>query len=959
MAFAPIVVILALVSLVDAIRRPTMRRLALRNVSRRRSEAALVMLGSLLGTAIITAAFIVGDTLGASFRDQARTQLGPTDEVVRSVGLDKNAAVIAALTANPVPGTDGVLEMVRAGVSVATTGPDRRAEPFAGITEVDFDAARAFGGDQGATGMADAGPTPTGNELVMTKNLARELGLDEPGATVTVFGFANRVDMKVRQIVPNVGIAGFGGQGFFRDRSVLVPEGTIAKLIAGGSGAAAQPPASLVLVSNDGGVYSGAKTSETVAKALTERVAGLPGVEVVEAKQNLLDEGDAISAQFTQLFSGIGSFSVIAGILLLVNIFVMLADERKSELGMLRAVGLKRNQLVRTFGMEGAVYSIVSAFLGVIAGIGVGRLVAVLAAAVFNRGGGGGINLRFALESQSLTTGFFVGATISMLTVWGTSIRLGRLNVIRAIRDIAEAPASRRRRMRSYIFASLGVLLGLSLLQGALKNDDWFGALAGVPIASTSAIVLLQAFMPRRLAVGIGCGIALVWDIVAFTLFPDAFTGTSFGAFVVQGVILVGSATAIAATNDDIAIWMVSKLGVSKRTLAARLGFAYPLARVFRTSMLLGMYAIVVFTLTFISVFSSLFAAQAPQFAKDTSAGYDILVDSNYSNPVPASELTKHPQVVAETTLDQAFPKWTTETTTKPESWQITGFDESLLARGVPKLNDRLERFGKDDRKVWEAVMTDPTLVILSDFFLQRGGPPESRLEVGDEIKAYDNVSGRVATLTIAGKVDSDFIFSGPMVGKQFLGSFATSVTPSRHYVAVKPGADPEVVADQLTGELIGYGVDAATFSEFIGEALQQQQGFMALMRGYLGLGLVIGIAGLGVVMVRAVRERRRQIGMLRAMGFQSRLVRQAFLIEAAFLAVQGVVMGTVLALVTSYNMLTNSDFFGESSITFEIPTMSIIVVSAVALVASLAAASFPAGQASKIKPAVALRIAD
>src|SRR5205807_4350451 len=42
-------------------------------------------------------------------------------------------------------------------------------------------------------------------------------------------------------------------------------------------------------------------------------------------------------------------FSVLAGVLLLVNIFVMLAQERKTELGMLQAIGLRRNRLVGSF----------------------------------------------------------------------------------------------------------------------------------------------------------------------------------------------------------------------------------------------------------------------------------------------------------------------------------------------------------------------------------------------------------------------------------------------------------------------------------------------------------------------------------------------------------------------------------------------------------------------------------
>src|SRR3954451_13622894 len=92
------------VAVFDAVRRPTLRRLALRHVGRRRAEALLVVAGSLLGTAIITASFIVGDSLGASVRDSARTQLGPIDEVVATnqpADLDR---VAAAVRGNGLPG---------------------------------------------------------------------------------------------------------------------------------------------------------------------------------------------------------------------------------------------------------------------------------------------------------------------------------------------------------------------------------------------------------------------------------------------------------------------------------------------------------------------------------------------------------------------------------------------------------------------------------------------------------------------------------------------------------------------------------------------------------------------------------------------------------------------------------------------------------------------------------------
>jgi len=66
------------------IRRPVLRRLALRQVMRRPTEGVLVILGSLLGTALIVASFVVGDSLNRSVRQSAYDVLGPVDEYVRS-----------------------------------------------------------------------------------------------------------------------------------------------------------------------------------------------------------------------------------------------------------------------------------------------------------------------------------------------------------------------------------------------------------------------------------------------------------------------------------------------------------------------------------------------------------------------------------------------------------------------------------------------------------------------------------------------------------------------------------------------------------------------------------------------------------------------------------------------------------------------------------------------------------
>jgi putative ABC transport system permease protein len=119
----------------------------------------------------------------------------------------------------------------------------------------------------------------------------------------------------------------------------------------------------------------------------------------------------------------------------------------------------------------------------------------------------------------------------------------------------------------------------------------------------------------------------------------------------------------------------------------------------------------------------------------------------------------------------------------------------------------------------------------------------------------------------------------------------------------------------------------------------------------------VVGIAGIGVIMVRAVRERRRQVGVLRALGFQSKAVRAAFVVESSFVAVEGVIIGTALALVCTWS-ITLTDAFGDS-MEFRVPFLAIALLMVTTLVFSLMATAAPARAAAKIDPAVALRIAD
>ena len=113
---------------------------------------------------------------------------------------------------------------------------------------------------------------------------------------------------------------------------------------------------SLIAISNNGGVRDGISAHRCGGDALEPALAGTKlGVDPI--KKDTVDEVEGLSALFTSLFLVLGLFSIAAGILLIVLIFTMLAAERRSEMGMARAVGTQRRQLIQQFVAEGAGYA--------------------------------------------------------------------------------------------------------------------------------------------------------------------------------------------------------------------------------------------------------------------------------------------------------------------------------------------------------------------------------------------------------------------------------------------------------------------------------------------------------------------------------------------------------------------------------------------------------------------------
>lgn len=133
-------------------------------------------------------------------------------------------------------------------------------------------------------------------------------------------------------------------------------------------------------------------------------------------------------------------------------------------------------------------------------------------------------------------------------------------------------------------------------------------------------------------------------------------------------------------------------------------------------------------------------------------------------------------------------------------------------------------------------------------------------------------------------------------------------------------------------------------------QTLQLTDRITSFLQIYVTFGLAIGAVGMGVISVRNVAERKREIGMMRAIGFPRAAVILSVLLELVVLGVIGLVIGVIDGLIIS------AGFASMQNVALVIPWDQIGVYLSFIVLIAIGAGSIPAYVASKIPPAEALR---
>lgn len=965
-----------------ALRHRVFFRMGVRNIRRRPARSSLIVTGLMLGTAIICSALTTGDTMGRTVRSSVIDALGGSDENVTAKATTTGGLMMEAGSASvqwfsqsdaaDIAGaarSSGAVDGVSPAIVLTIAVQDqtsRQNEPRVTLYAIDPAAQDAFtrlraGGS--SRSLSALGP----NEVYLNDKAASDLNA-KAGDRIVVLAGERLVPVTVKDVVKAE------GSGTSTD-ALLLPLAQ-AQTALGRAGQVTH-----VLISNTGGFESAAGRTDRVMNAV-KPLATARGFEVTPVKRDGLNLADKQGNAFVTMFTTFGSFSMAAGILLIFLVFVMLAAERRGEMGMARAVGTQRRHLIETFLFEGAAYDVAAAAVGAALGVAVAYgMVAIISRAFSSED----FTFKFGVQARSLIVAYGIGVLLTLAVVTVSAWRVSRLNIVSAIRDIPEEHAQRRRR-HYWIRAAAGLALGgLIMASGASANQATpFHLGVSIVIASLVYVAIALGGSPR-IAYTIAGVTMVVWWLLPADLIPYVRDlSADISIWIVGGLAIVIGATWAVMWNADVFLGATMRVFGRIRSLAPvlKMAMAYPLRSRFRTAVTLSMFMLVVFTMVTGSTMPGSIMDNVANESK-FGGGFDIRATTSSTGAVAdmpvaaASALGPGYQQFDAVASQSVVPVKMAQGTDKLADYVVRGVDDSFTSHTTYGFSAMATGY-TSAAQVWAAVARDPSLAIVDsivaprrDNFMVMGIVPEFKLHgfaVEDgtfaavPVTVQDPAGATTLNVKVIGVLSDTAPYdltAGLWVSQRTLAPFGDRARPTIHYFSTVPGVDAKKAAAQLERAFLANGMQAESITTIMHRADGSSRTILRLIQGFMGLGLLVGVAALGVISARSVVERRQQLGVLRAIGFQPAMIRRTLLLESSMVALTAIVIGTALGLVMSYNLISDmSKQPGWSDLTMHVPWLNLGIVFGIVYLAALATTWLPAVRASRIYPAEALRYA-
>jgi ABC-type lipoprotein release transport system permease subunit len=570
-------------------------------------------------------------------------------------------------------------------------------------------------------------------------------------------------------------------------------------------------------------------------------------VETVRADSLRASQG---STDFGEYFLYFSSFLVAAALLLTALFFRFGVEQRTREVGLLRAVGFTPGRVRRSLVLEGGALALVGALLG-----------------------------------TAVAWGYGAALLWAMRTFWQDAIGTDRLQLVASPASLA-------------IGAAAGVLTALgcvALTLRSLRRVSARALLAGAVGESGGAGPTQRA---ARFAVAGAVVSLLLLGASLLGLMPAA------GAFFGAGLLLLASLIAGQWR------WLARRQGLPEGAgvrPVAWLGFRNASYRPGRSALCVALIAAAAFVIVSVGAFRR-DAREGAGDPKGPGGGYALVATSvlplHHDPHTP--EGLESLNLAGEPALDgAAFERFRLQpgddasclNLYRPQNPTILGAPPAFLRAGRFSFQSSLATADAERANPWlllEREEPDGAVPAIADanslaYVLHR--------KLGDEVVVPRPGQPPLRLRLVAALRNG--LFQGELIvaERAFLRAFPDQ-QGFRFLLVEAPAGREREVAAALEDRLADYGLDAVPVADRLARYFRVENTYLSMFQALGGLGLLLGTVGLGAVLLRNALERRRELALLRAVGYRRGHLSLMVLAENALLLALGLGTGVVCALV-------------------------------------------------------------
>ena len=579
---------------------------------------------------------------------------------------------------------------------------------------------------------------------------------------------------------------------------------------------------------------------------------------VVYPARGLALEAAAGVTDFSEYFTYFSFFLVVSALLLASLFFRLGVEQRLTEIGALRALGFDQTQVRRLFWAEGAVLSFAGSLLGVAGAVGYAGLI------------------MWGLRTWWVDA---VGTTLLTLHVSPLALAAGLVGgTLAAVLSIA------------WTLRAVAAATPRALISGSLPDAAGRTRRAG-----------RGAGLARRAPVMLGlAGVAVLAATLAGVVGDTAgFFGAGMlllTALLTLAWVLLGDQDARAAAVPS--TWSVPRVGLRNAT-----------ARPGRSVLCITLIAFAAFIIVAVDAFHLEGGGDTTDRTSGTG-GYPLLAEALLPivHDLSTEEGRTELGVAAfddELFASAAYARFRVrpgEDTSCLNLYQAK--DPRLLAPADAFVADGRFGFGSTMAET-EAEAANPWLLLEREF--ADGAVPAIadatslayalHLSVGDDFILNRDTDSPITLRIVAALSDS--IFQRELIiGEQHFVRLFPEYEGYRFFLVDVPVDQTAEVTAALEDRLADYGFDITSAPERLAAFHRVNNTYLATFQTLGALGLLLGTLGLGTVLLRNVLERRRELALLRAVGYNTRQISLMVLVENGLLLFGGLGAGTVCALV-------------------------------------------------------------